>query len=122
MHRLFGAALVALCAVGSWSCAQDATAALTAPAGLTGNWRLQWTGKKGKARQAIAHVQQNGGTLSGTVDVKGGSKPLTGTFDGAKVSLQVRGGRKAMAVIGSVRGNTMSGTTSLGHAWTGAAQ
>ena len=89
---------------------------------VSGAWKLSWTAKKGKQRQAALPVTQSGSHLSGTFQEERGSAPLSGTLRGNHVSFSIKGERREASFTGTVDKDRMRGTTNQGRSWTATRQ
>lgn len=101
-------------------------------ADVTGEWLLTMSTPNGE-RVMTLNLEQDGDTITGTVTAEGQEEPgeVTGTIEGNAVTLNIQGGfgrrgrgggggggggggRGPRAWEGTVDGDTMSGTLSLG--------
>jgi len=89
---------------------------------LTGTWQISWTANSGEQRQASMEITQKGRKLTGTFEGARGSVPLKGTLDGNQVSVHVKLRRRQLSFTGTVNGDKMSGTTERGVAWSATRQ
>lgn len=94
----------------------------TASPEVTGSWQISWTAKSGDQRQASMQIKQKGSKLSGTFQGERGSVPVRGTLEGNQISLTVKLPRRQLSFTGTVDGDKMSGTTESGVAWTATRQ
>jgi hypothetical protein len=113
------AVVVAL--AGAAGIAAAETAAGPAPAdvpNVAGPWTLTVETSAGTGTPTVVFAQ-DGATLSGTYRGRFGSHPLTGTLDGAAISFSftVSGpmGTAEVAYSGTVAGDEMSGTLTMGE-------
>jgi hypothetical protein len=112
-------AVVCLLAVPALAVAEDAV-------NVTGNWEVSWQGRQGMRIINIA-FQQDGEKLTGTYVASTGQEvPVTGTIEGAKITFSVtmptQQGEFTINFKGTVEGDAMSGTLTVGDAerpWTG---
>ena len=102
--------------------AQEASSADSSAPNLTGQWQVSWTGVNGTQRQVNMQIKQDGKKLSGTFEGPRGSVPVKGTCDGNQVSFTVKLPRRQESFTGSVDGDKMSGTTEQGASWTATRQ
>jgi hypothetical protein len=94
-------------------------AALADAPAIAGKWQFALDMSHGK-RTGTLNVQQDGGKLSGTGELeKHGSSALTGTIEGAKVSIRMVLHGGSFTLLGTIEGGEMSGTTDpKGGTWT----
>jgi hypothetical protein len=101
---------------------QETSPGNPAPASLSGNWQMSWTGEDGQQRQGAMQLTQNGSNLSGKLQGERGAAPLTGTLEGNQISLNAKTRRRQFTFSGTVDGDKMSGTTARGATWTATRQ
>lgn len=101
---------------------QDASSASSTAPNLSGNWQMSWAGPNGNQRQVSMQLKQNGKKLSGTFEGPRGSVSVKGTCDGNQVSFTVKLPRRQASFSGNVDGDKMSGTTEQGASWTATRQ
>lgn len=101
--------------------AQDASASNAAPS-LTGNWQISWTAANGAQRQGTLQIKQDGKKLSGSFQGERGSVSLKGSSDGNQISFTVKRRKREVSFTGTVNGDKMSGTTEQGTSWTATRQ
>jgi len=119
----------ALCAPAQQS---DSPAASSAPQetapdsqaapSLTGSWQVTWTARNGTGRQATLDLKQEGDKLSGSFQGERGSVPIKGSVKGTEITFDVKMPRRKISFSGTVDGDKMSGTTEQGASWTAARQ
>jgi len=80
---------------------------------ISGDWQLTCTSRRGRERQLILHIQQEGAKLSGTASSNGRAGPISGSIQGAQVSLS-GGNERAFSFGGTLSGNTMNGQNQAG--------
>lgn len=90
--------------------------------GIAGTWQLSFTDPQGNSRQATLQVQQKDSKLSGSFQGERGSGSLTGSIEGAQVTMTVKGRGREISFTGTVEGNKMSGTTGQGSSWSATRQ
>ena len=85
---------------------------------ISGKWKFLLEMSHGN-RAGVLTVQQDGTKLSGTGELeKHGASTLTGSIEGAKVSMKIVLHGGSFTMLGTVEGNTMSGTTEpAGGTW-----
>jgi hypothetical protein len=88
------------------------------PPTVTGKWLFTLDMSHGK-RNGTLDLQQDGEKLSGTGELeKHGSSTITGSAQGAKVSITIKLHGGSFTLIGTVEGDKMSGTTDpAGGTW-----
>lgn len=96
---------------------QDAAQDNQTAADLTGSWQVSFTAPNGNQRQATLELKQDGNKLSGTFEGARGSVPVKGSVKGNDVSFDVKMPRRKIAFTGTVDGDKMSGTTEQGASW-----
>jgi hypothetical protein len=103
-------AMLAL-AFGVATRAQDA-------AKVDGNWELSMQGPNGSFTQTLT-IQQDGAMLKGSAKGRRGDSPLEGKMDGNKIHFtitrQTPNGERKMEYNGTVDGDNMKGTVSMGE-------
>lgn len=118
-----GIALAARSYAGTPSApAQDSPSTGSTASSLSGNWQMSWTGPNGNQRQVSMQLKQDGKKLSGTFEGPRGSVPLKGTCDGNQVSFTVKLPKRQASFSGTVDGDKMSGTTEQGASWSATRQ
>jgi len=86
------------------------TLAADAPT-ITGKWEFMLEMSHGN-RAGLLTVQQDGSKLSGTGELeKHGTSTMTGSIEGAKVSMKIELHGGSFTMLGTVEGDKMSGTT-----------
>lgn len=100
---------------------QEASQDNKASTSLSGNWQISWAGRNGQ-RQGTLQIKQDGSKLSGTFEGERGSVPLKGRLEGTQVSFNVKARKRQMSFTGTVDGGKMSGTTEQGSSWTATRQ
>jgi hypothetical protein len=79
---------------------------------VAGTWEISTEGPNGTMTQTL-NLQQDGGTIKGTISGRRGETPVTGTIDGNKVTFQAkREGQNGTFVTdytATVDGDTMKG-------------
>jgi hypothetical protein len=102
-----GLALIAMTVLGSRLTAADA------PAQVAGTWKMSVETPRGTNDQTLT-IQQDGGTIKGTVVGTRGESPIAGTVDGSKVSFTLKretpNGTFTLEYTGTVDGDSMTGT------------
>ena len=101
---------------------QDASSASSTAPNLSGNWQMSFSGPNGNQRQVSMQLKQNGKKLSGTFEGPRGSVAVKGTCDGNQVSFTVKLPRRQASFTGTVDGDKMSGTTGQGASWSAVRQ
>ncbi|MGH9378428.1 MAG: hypothetical protein ACRD1I_06480 [Terriglobia bacterium] len=83
------------------------------PANVAGAWALSATTQRGTFTQAMT-IQQDGGTIKGTLKGRRGETPFTGTVKGNAINFTVSRdtprGSFTMTYDGTVDGDSMKGT------------
>ncbi len=91
-------------------------------AGLSGNWLLTVESPMGRD-EVETTFEQSGHRLGGFMKSAGTNVPIEGTLEGKSVnfgmSLEVRGQPLKFDYVGTVEGDTMSGTVQFGPMGTG---
>lgn len=59
------------------------------PAKVAGTWEITSEGRNGPQTQTLT-IEQDGGTIKGTLSGRMGDTPFTGTVDGNKISFQIK--------------------------------
>ncbi len=98
--------------------AQDAAPDNSAAPSVAGNWQVSWTAANGTQRQVTMQIKQKESKLSGTFQGERGSVPLKGSLKGNQISLTVKLPRRQASFTGTVDRDKMSGTTEQGASWT----
>jgi hypothetical protein len=99
-----------------------ASCAATCPAAdapqLDGKWQFLLEMSHGN-RAGILTIQQDGAKLNGTGELeKHGASKMTGSIQGAKVSMKIELHGGSFTLLGTVEGDKMSGTTDpVGGTW-----
>ena len=101
---------------------QESTEQSSGAPNVSGNWRMSWTGRKGKQRQGTLELRQSGSKLSGRFDGPRGSAPVSGSLDGNQISFSVNARGREGSFTGTVNGNKMSGSAEQGVSWTATRQ
>ncbi len=85
---------------------------------IAGKWQFVLEMSHG-TRAGVLTVQQDGAKLSGTGELeKHGASTITGSIQGAKVSMKIELHGGAFTMLGTIEGNNMSGTTDpAGGTW-----
>ncbi len=93
------------------------TAAVSAPADVAGNWRVEFVVPNGEMAVNMT-LNQNGTKLSGRVVNEDGEFPLDGSIDGDQVTVTwvvpERGAQMPITMKGTVDGEYITGTARLG--------
>jgi len=84
------------------------------PAKVDGKWEMSSEGPNGTMTQALV-IQQDGGTIKGTITGRRGEAPLEGTVTGNKLKFSVKrqtqdGGTMVMEYSATADGDSMKGT------------
>jgi hypothetical protein len=91
----------------------SAITAADEPAQVTGSWEMSVETPRGAMTQALT-LQQDGGTLKGTLKGQRGEAPVTGSVTGNKISFAVTrdtpNGSFTIEYSGTVAGDSMTGT------------
>ena len=78
---------------------------------IAGKWEFMLEMSHGN-RAGVLTVQQDGAKLSGTGELeKHGTSTMTGSIEGAKVSMKIELHGGSFTMLGTVEGDKMSGTT-----------
>ena len=101
---------------------QDASSANSTAPSLSGNWQMSFTGPKGSQRQVSMQLKQDGKKITGTFEGPRGAVPVKGSCDGNQVSFTVKLPRRQASFSGTVDGDKMSGSTEQGGAWSATRQ
>lgn len=84
------------------------------PAKVDGAWEFSAETPRGTMTQALT-IQQDGGTIKGTMKGQRGESPLEGTVTGNKISFTVTrdtpNGTFTIEYTGTIEGDTISGTS-----------
>jgi len=85
---------------------------------IAGKWQFVLEMPHGN-RAGVLTLQQDGAKLSGACEVeKHGTSTVTGSIQGAKVSMKIELHGGSFSLLGTVDGNKMSGTTEpAGGTW-----
>ena len=90
------------------------TVAAEEPAKVGGSWEMSVETPRGTMTQSLT-LQQDGGTIKGTLKGRRGESPLEGTIAGDKISFTVKretpNGTFTVEYSGTVAGDSMSGTS-----------
>ena len=88
------------------------------PASVAGKWEMSWEGRLGTQTSTLT-LEQNGADLKGTMTGRRGDTPVTGTVKGKNVTLvvkrQTQQGEITVEYKGTVDGDSMKGTLSMGE-------
>ena len=88
-------------------------AAADKPANVAGGWQFSVETPRGTMAQTLT-LQQDGGTIKGTLKGERGEAPLEGTVDGNKINFTVKretpNGTFTLEYAGTVDGDSMAGT------------
>jgi hypothetical protein len=83
------------------------------PAKVAGTWEMTFEGRNGPMTQALT-IQQDGGTIKGTLEGRRGPAPLEGSVTGNKINFTVKretpNGTFTLEYSGTVEGDAMNGT------------
>ena len=95
------------------------------PAKVAGKWELTWEGRNGTQTSAVT-FEQDGEKLKGTISGPRGESPFEGSIKGKDITFSVKrqtpNGEFVQEFKGTVDGDTMKGTFSMGQRtvdWTG---
>lgn len=85
---------------------------------IAGKWQFVLEMPHGN-RSGVLTLQQDGAKLSGTCELqKHGTSTVTGSIQGAKVSMKIELHGGSFTLLGAVEGDNMSGTTEpAGGTW-----
>jgi hypothetical protein len=82
------------------------------PAKVAGTWEMTSEGPRGTMTQTLT-IQQDGGTIKGTLEGRRGPAPLEGSVTGNKISFTVKretpNGTFTLEYTGTVDGDSMKG-------------
>ncbi len=112
MTKTFKSMLLALsCAIVVFGAARLKAAD---QASVAGTWEITSEGRNGPQTQTLT-IQQDGGTIKGTLSGRMGDTPITGTVDGNTIKFQVKretpNGTFTMDYTATVDGDSMKGKT-----------
>ena len=83
------------------------------PANVAGTWEMSFEGRMGPVTQTLK-IQQDGGSIKGTLTGRRGESPLEGSVTGNKISFTVKretpGGTFTIEYTGTVDGDSIKGT------------
>ena len=83
------------------------------PAKVAGTWEMTFQGRNGTVTRALT-IEQDGGTIKGSMEGRRGPAPLEGSVQGNKVNFTVKRetprGTFTLEYSGTVEGDTMKGT------------
>ncbi len=83
------------------------------PAKVAGAWEMTFEGRNGTVTRTLT-IEQDGGTIKGSMEGRRGPAPLEGSVQGNKVSFTVKRetprGTFTLEYSGTVEGDTMKGT------------
>lgn len=102
--------------------AQEAEQDRNSAPSLSGSWQMSWTAPNGNQRQATLEIKQDGSKLSGSFEGERGSVPLKGSAQGNQVTFSVKARKRQASFTGTVDGDKMSGTGEQGGTWTATRQ
>ena len=105
-------ALMFVLALGAWQ-AWAGTALAADQANVAGKWEMSSEGPNGTMTQTL-DIQQDGGTIKGTITGRRGPAPFEGTITGNKLSFSVKrqtpdGETMVMDYTATVDGDAMTG-------------
>jgi hypothetical protein len=93
-------------------------AAYAADTNVTGTWNMTTETQRG-TRNASMVLTQSGENVTGTYKGQRGDLPISGTIKGAALSLsyklEIQGNELEVKYVGTVSGDTMSGTVAMGQ-------
>jgi hypothetical protein len=82
-------------------------------ANVAGSWEMTFQGRRGTMTQTLK-IEQDGGTIKGTLTGRRGESPLEGSVTGNKISFTVKRetprGTFTLEYSGTVEGDSMKGT------------
>jgi hypothetical protein len=109
---LLAALCLAIAGIVTVAAAQDAQVA--------GTWTLSSAGRGGNMQNSTLTLKQDGQKLTGTLaGGRGGDAPLTGTISGNNITFSVtrqsQNGAITIQYTGSVSGDSMKGTLTMGQ-------
>jgi len=88
-------------------------AAADEPAKVAGAWEMTFEGRNGPVTQPLT-IEQDGGTIKGTIEGRRGPAPLEGSVTGNKINFTVKretpNGTFTLEYSGTVEGDAMKGT------------
>jgi hypothetical protein len=83
------------------------------PAKVAGTWEMTFEGPRGTRTQTLT-IQQEGGTIKGTLEGRRGPAPLEGSVTGNEIKFTVKretpNGTFTLEYSGTVEGDAMKGT------------
>ncbi len=111
---------IALLAVLCFAIAGIVGVASAQDAQVEGTWTLSSAGRGGNMQNSTLTLKQDGQKLTGTLaSGRGGEAPLTGTISGNNITFSVtrttQRGEFKMDYTGTVSGDSMKGTVSMGQ-------
>jgi hypothetical protein len=83
------------------------------PAKVAGTWEMTFEGRNGTVTRTLT-IEQDGGTINGSMEGRRGPAPLEGSVQGNKISFTVKretpNGTFTLEYSGTVEGDAMKGT------------